>query len=274
MTAATSNQPLPARAYVRIALVGAAVFVVLFFVYLWLLPFLADRGEYFVRYVLFVVLGIDGAVILSAVMRSSSFVNYKERGFSVKVGGPAAVCFLIVWGGIKYVPDTPQTFDVTIRPQSAESAIITAGSVLIDLDSDRRTQLLSPNGEADFKQIPWRFRGSNVNVLPEIEGYEEKPQKVALSRSVITLTLVELPPPVTTLSGSIMLPKGEIRDLRILVEGQKGETSPDSYGRFEISVAGKPGDRVRVKVFVGERLEYDDFQTLPGPVTLKLHENR
>jgi hypothetical protein len=130
MKTAVSDQPLPAKAYVRIALVGILVFFVLLVIYSLVIPLLAKHGDlYFFRYILLVMLGLFGAIILFGVMRSSSAINYKEQNWSVKVGGPAAIFALIVWGGIKFVPNTPQTFDITIRPQSADppSAIIASG---------------------------------------------------------------------------------------------------------------------------------------------------
>jgi hypothetical protein len=107
-----------------------------------------------------------------------------------------------------------------------------------------------------------------------VEGYEEIPQSVVLSGSVVILPLLKLHPPVTLLRGSITMPRGKTRDIKILVEGQKGEASPDKFGRFEIKVDGKPGDTVRVKVFIDGNLAYDDFQSLPGPVTRVLHPHR
>jgi hypothetical protein len=276
MKASVPKQPLPAKAYVRFVLVGIVVLLVFVLIYSLLIPRLSEFGElHFFRYILLVGLGLIGAIILFGTMSSSADVNYKERSWAVKVSGPAAIFVLIVIGGIKFVPNAPQSFDVTIRPESSdtESAIIASGSIIIDLDSDRRIQPLSPNGEADFKQIPWKFRGKKVKVRPQVDGYEVKPQSVVLSESVVALPLVKLPPPVTVFRGSITLPKGKSRSVRVLVEGQEGEVATDAYGRFEIRVDGSPGDRVRVRVFIDGNLAYDDFQTLPGPVTLvpRLH---
>jgi hypothetical protein len=277
MKVTASDQPLTAKVYVRIVLVGIVVFFILLWIYSRLIPLLAEHGElHFFRYIVLVALGLIGAIILHGVMRSSSAVNYKEQTTSLRVGGPAAVCFFIVWGGAKFVPDTPPTFDVTIRPQSAdgEKAIITSGSLLLDLDSDRRSQRLSQNGEADFKQIPWRFRGMTVTVLPRAEGYEERPQTIVLSGSAVTLPLHKRPPSVSILRGSIELPRRKYRNITIFVEGQQSEASPDKFGRFEMKVDGVSGDRVRVKVVIDGNLTYDEFQTLPGPVTLVPHQTR
>jgi len=56
-----------------------------------------------------------------------------------------------------------------------------------------------------------------------------------------------------------------------MVEGQDGDATPDELGRFKLAVSGKPGDRVRIRVYADGKLVYDDFQMLPGPVTLPMH---
>jgi hypothetical protein len=73
------------------------------------------------------------------------------------------------------------------------------------------------------------------------------------------------------LRGRIDPPPVNPKAVRIVVDGQKEETSPDDLGRFELSVNGKAGDRVRLIVYANGKPAYDDFQQLPGPVTLTLH---
>jgi hypothetical protein len=80
--------------------------------------------------------------------------------------------------------------------------------------------------------------------------------------------------PVTVLNGSLVPPPGAGKAIKIVVDGQDGETSPDELGRFKLNVSGKPGDRVRVKVYDEGKLAYDDFEVLPGPVTLRLKKQK
>jgi hypothetical protein len=162
---------------------------------------------------------------------------------------------------------------MTVRPRSADgrNPIITSGKITIDLDTVRRTESIGPNGEADFKGIPPKFKGATLKILPQVDGYEEQWQRHKLLGNVLELPLVRARP-ISVFTGSIAPPPGKKQDIRILVDGQKGEASPDEFGRFELSVEGKPGDRVRLKVYARGKLAYDDFQVVPGPVTLKLHD--
>ncbi|MFZ0312906.1 MAG: serine/threonine-protein kinase [Candidatus Korobacteraceae bacterium] len=73
-----------------------------------------------------------------------------------------------------------------------------------------------------------------------------------------------------TLLGSIIPPPEKGNAVKIVVEGQKGETSPDEFGRFKLSVNGNAGDRFRLQIYVNGKMAYDDFQVLPGPIAVSL----
>jgi hypothetical protein len=75
---------------------------------------------------------------------------------------------------------------------------------------------------------------------------------------------------MSRLTGSIVPvpPKG--RAVVIHVDGGLGEGRADALGRFDIAVSRKIGERVRLKVYVDDELRYDDYQTLPGPITLRI----
>jgi hypothetical protein len=109
-----------------------------------------------------------------------------------------------------------------------------------------------------------------MRVLAHVDGYEEQWQTPKLEGNVLDVDL-ERAHPITVLNGSLVPPPGVGKTIKILVDGQEGETSPDELGRFKINVSGKPGDRIRLEVFSGGKLVYDDYEVLPGPVTLSLH---
>ena len=164
--------------------------------------------------------------------------------------------------------------------------------------------VLSDLGEVEVKH---QVRVHIVNLHTDFAGNKELPKKVAAARRlaathargkwmVAVAVMVALiaggfwysqrphPPATTdaltltahadnsdvTLIGSIMPPpkKGEV--VKIMVEGQKSMTSPDDWGRFKLPLNGKAGDRIRLQVYVNGKMTYDDFQVLPGPVTLSL----
>jgi hypothetical protein len=266
-------QPLSAKAYAIIALVGFVFGLGLLFVYIYEVPRLIESGtQSQVFYLLLIPWALSCAAFLFGAMRSYARFTDKHLGSALELGGPVVLFGLVLVGGFKLVPPAPQTFDLTVRAHSADGRdpLITSGRITVDLDTDRRTEFIGPNGEADFKGIPPKFEGATLRFLPQVDGYEEKWQRHKLRGHILDLPLDRAGQPVTVLTGSLTPPPAEARDFKILVEGQKGETSPDEFGRFELQVNGKPGDRIRLKVYQGKKLLKDDYYVLPGPAEVSL----
>jgi hypothetical protein len=275
MKKADSAQPLSAASYAIIALLGLIFAAGFTLFYIYQVPRLVESGaQGQVFYVLLIPWALSCAAFLFGAMKSYARFTYKHLGNFLELGGPVVLFCLVLVGGFKLVPPAPESFDLTVRAHSADERdpIITSGKITIDLDNDRRTASLGANGEADFKGIPPKFRGATLKVLPQVDGYEEQWQRHKLKTNVLDLPLVRAALPVTILTGKISPPPGTGKTIKILVEGQKGETSPDALGRFELGVNGKAGERVRVLVYSDGKPVYDDYQVLPGPVTLSLHK--
>jgi len=271
-----TTQPLSARAYALIAAAGLILAIGFTLFYIYKVPRLAQSGaQGQVFYLLLLPWALSCAAFLFGAMRSYARLTYKHLGNFLELGGPVVLFCLVLIGGFKLVPPAPETFDLTVRAHSTDGRdpIITSGRIIIDFETNRVPVLIDAEGEANFKGIPARFKGATLRVLPQVEGYEEEPQEHRLEGRVLDLAL-ERAHPVTVLTGSIVPLPGPGKTIKILVDGQESETSPDELGNFKLAVRGKSGDRVRLKVYRGGKLVYYDNQWLPGPVTLSLHENR
>jgi hypothetical protein len=275
MKKADSTQPLSPMHYAMIAVAGLIIAAGFTLFYIYQVPKLVANGaQGQIFYLLLIPWALSCAAFLFGAMKSYATFTYKHLGGVLELGGPVVLFCLVLVGGFKLVPPSAESFDVTVRAHSADQhdPMITLGKITLDLDNDRRTAPLGVNGEADFKGIPAKFKGSTLRVLPQVEGYEEQWQEQQLKGNVLDLALARAAPAVTILKGIISPPPAAGKTVRVFVDGQKGETSADDLGRFELSVNGKPGDRVVVKVYVDGKQVYDDFQVLPGPVTLSLHK--
>jgi len=207
-------------------------------------------------------------------MKSYASFTSHHLGGVLELGGPVVLFCLVLVGGFKLVPPAPGTFDLTVRPYSADgrNPIITSGKITIDLDNDRRTASLGDKGEADFKSISAKFRSATIKVLPEIDGYDTKARtlKVESNSNVLELPLTRAAP--ISLEGTIDPPPdafgnairaAKFQSVKIVVEGEN-EATPDVSGMVKMRVHGKAGDRVRVRVYFDGRMVYDDYQVLPA----------
>lgn len=267
-------QLLSARAYAVIALFGLAVAICFTVLYIYLVPRLVQNGaQDRVFYVLLIPWGLASAAFLFGAMGSFAHFTHKHLGNALVLGGPVVLFCLVIVGGFKLVPPLPETFDLTVRPHGPNGTdpVIMLGEITIDFDNYRRSQPLSSNGEADFKGVPAKFRGATVGVVPRVDGYIQEWQHLELKGMVLDLTLRRELQPVTHLTGSIAPPPKDWAELRIMVDGQSAEGKVDQLGGFNFQVTGREGATIRLKIYDGTNLVYDDFQTLPGPLTLALH---
>ena len=265
------------QAYAFMALVAGVIGIGLLFFYVYQVPKLIEAGvQNQVFYLLLIPWGLSCAVFLFGAMRSYARFTYKHLGSALELGGPVVLFALVLVGGFKLVPPAPETFDLTIRAHSADGSqpIITSGRITLDLDNDRRTESFGSNGEANFKGIPPKFMEATVKMLPQVDGYAEQWVRHKLRGNVLDIALERAQTPQIILKGILMPAPGRRRHIKIIVDGQKGEATADEWGRFELPVYGKDGERIRLKVYDGSELAYDDYQTLPGPVTVLIKKVR
>lgn len=270
------SQPLSGQMYAIIALVGLLFGVGLLLFYVYEVPRLAENSaQNQVYYLLLIPWALSCAAFLFGAMRSYARFTHKQVGNALELGGPVVLFALVIVGGYKLVPQPSPTFDLTVRPYGKDGgdAVITTGRITIDLDTDRRTESVDSEGEANFKGIPSRFQGATLRILPQVDGYTEEWQRHKIRGNVLQLPLVRQAKLMTRLTGSI-IPPSKQSVVKIIVAGQNVEALPDEFGRFELNVNGKIGDRVRLQVYADGELAYDDYQVLPGPVMLKLHPRR
>ena len=271
-------QPISPMIYAVIALVGLVFALGFTFFYIYQVPRLVQSGaQGQIFYLLLIPWALACAAFLFGAMKSYAGFTYKHIGSALELGGPVVLFCLVLVGGFKLVPPAPETFDLTVRAHSEDDRVplITTGKVTIELGTALLTEPFSSNGEADFKGIAPKFEGSTIRMLPQVEGYEQKWQyhKVP-AKHVLDIPLISAAQPLTLLTGSIVPVPAKDAHIRILVEGQSVETSPDELGRFSLNVNGKPGDTVRLKAYANNQLVYDDYQSLPGPITIKLRSYR
>lgn len=104
---------------------------------------------------------------------------------------------------------------------------------------------------------------------PHVEGYEDRTYRVPVKSRVIDLVL-ERSHPTSMLTGTVVPAPGTARTVTVFTDGDGGEGKADEFGRFRFSVKGKAGEQVRMKIYVDGKIAYDDYQTLPGPVTISI----
>jgi hypothetical protein len=268
-----SAQPVSARNYVIVAALGLIFSAAFTLFYVDRVPRLVQNGvQEQVFYLLLIPWALLSATFLFGAMKSYARLTHKHPGTSVELGGPVVLFCLVLVGGFKLVSSTPESFDLAVRAHSKDVPLITYGQITLDLPGLPHATI-GPDGEANFKGLPAQFKGKPIRALAHVDGYAENWQAPSMNGNVLDVYL-EQSQPITLLTGTIVPPPNDGKIIKIVVVGQDGLTSPDDLGRFKLSVNGKTGDRVRMKIYKNTTLIYDDYEVLPGPVTLVLQNRR
>lgn len=87
---------------------------------------------------------------------------------------------------------TGDTFSVTIRAFRENGDILSQGTVLLYLGADTRDAPIAKNGEANFKEIPLKFRGAPILVSVHIGGHKitTTPERISLAE-VLTIVATD-----------------------------------------------------------------------------------
>jgi hypothetical protein len=271
---AETQDGMSAIAYAVISLVGLLFAIGLLMFYVYQVPRMAQSGvQNQVFYILLLPWGLCCAAFLFGAMRSIARFTHKKMGSGLELGGPVVLFCLVVGGGFKLVPSAAESFDLTVRPHSAAEAIISTGKIMIDLGTDRRSENVASNGEANFKGIPAKFKTAPVKVLAQIDDrkYKQQWQEYKLSGSMLDLPLEPAAEAKSHLSGTIIPPPEDWAKLRVTVEGQAAEAKVDELGRFDVSVSGRDNDEVHLLIYSGQKLVASEFAHIPGPMSIRLH---
>src|SRR4051812_40324288 len=174
MNRVNSSQPLSAKSYVVIALLGLIFAAGFTLFYIYRVPGLVERGlQGQIFYLLLIPWALSCAAFLFGTMKSYARFTYRHLGSFLELGGPVALFCLVLVGGFKLVPAAPATFDLAVRAHSKDNPLITAGQITLDLPGLPHANI-GPDGEANFKSIPAGFKETPIRVLPHIEGYVEE----------------------------------------------------------------------------------------------------
>ena len=251
------EQGLSAAGYALAALIGLLVAVGLLLFYVYQVPKMVQSGvQNQVFYILLLPWGLACAAFLFGTMRSIAKFTHKRLGGALELGGPVVLFCLVVAGGFKLVPSAPEAFDLTVRAHSTSQPIIKQGKITIDLDNTRRTEEIASNGEANFKGIPAKLKGTSVKVLAQVTGYKEDWQSEKLSGNTLDMNLK----PLDHLNGIITNPPKDWDKLRVQIVGQSNEAKVDKSGQFELPVSATENGQVDLLVSDGSN------QYICGPI--------
>lgn len=237
---------ISAKGYGMMALIALLIGIGLLVYYVEEVPNLPPNVRNQVYYVVLFPSAIACAVALFGAMRSYARLTAKQPGIALELGGPVVLFVLILWGGFYVVPPPRDTFDLTVRAHSADGSVpvIKSGSVTLELDNNRPTRSLAPDGEADFKGVPAKFLGTTIRILPQVDGYEEKWQEHKVEANSLDLSLEKIWPRPIAYQGFVQDEQGNpLSGVQVTSPDCDQQVLTNAKGTFVFQVSVTPETR-------------------------------
>ena len=226
-------------------------------------------------YIILLPLGLSVAAFLFGALRAYGFYKGKLFGGALELGGPAVAFFLVLVLGFQ-LPSPAANVSLTVYvhgpggPQDLR--LRGTGTVRIDTGGLRRLAPIDANGQAVFMEIPANFRGQEVAVGLDAEGYEliDPNQTIRLDGSS---AYVSVRKKAGRIAGHVEDEMGDpIGGVGITVLGITTLTKID--GSFEVSI---PGDQLQSyltlrAVIPGYTIWSDYVVPNSNEITIALHK--
>lgn len=190
-------------------------------------------------YIVLLPLSLAASGFLFAVLRSYAVYTGKVLGGTLELGGPIVAAVGVVIAGF-WLPKPAEAFSVTVLVHGEagphDLVLRNIGVVWMTLGPDPRQERIGDKGQADFKNLPASFRGQEVPVSVEAEGFEivRPSEKYRLSGTSIDVTVRRK---TARLAGRVQDEAGKpVLDAVVSVAGTSVKT--DATGYFELIVSG------------------------------------
>lgn len=224
-----------------------------------------------IYYITLIPFGLCVAFGTFGCMRSYGHYRGKNLGGKLELGGPIIAVALVVGAGIYSAPGS-ESFALTVYvhgeagPQ--EMLLRDTGNVVIDLGPDRRIEAIGAKGEAYFPSVPSSFRGQEVPVWVDAEGFEvvDGGTKRRLDGSSLYLPVQRT---IARIAGKVMDETG-LPVAGAMVEMAGLSTKTDASGNFEFFVQEEQPPYAAQIIVTGYQPWRGDLTASPSGATIML----
>jgi hypothetical protein len=191
-------------------------------------------------YLVLVTLGLSAAAFLFGGLQSYARYRGEQFGGTLELGGPVVLFLLVLILGF-WLPKPASNFPLTVYvhgPDGPQDLILRgSGYILLDIGGERKKRPIGNDGEVVFSEIPANFRGQEVAVTLDADGYDlyDSHQKAHLTESSVYVEVHKKPGSVR---GYVHDDEGKpLQDVSIALAGLTAQSNQNGY--FEIDIPGK-----------------------------------
>jgi hypothetical protein len=222
-----------------------------------------------VYFFLAVILALVATAFLAGAMRSVARYNATFQNKSLYIAGPALIFIIILYIAYEYRPQNQGgPLSLSVLFTGPPGALVQSGTVYVRIGQYANTEEISQRGTASFTGINADYRGEQIDISADIEGYllDTARTRYRLSETGehTNLTIrLKRAGHHTAVRGKVMLPeKKGIPAARIIFQGVDSVYTTDSLGNFSVVLPLKPGSETRVIVMKGPLEIYNSLRTV------------
>lgn len=262
---------ISAYKWVIISGVGFILFLIsafLFGIYGDKLNFVNESAYFF----LLIPLALVCAAFLFGAMRSHARYTGKAYGGTLELGGPVVVLALIILLGFKFRPKEMEfSYTINFFETGDTTEVIKDGSVELFFGTARIAKKIS-EGQTVFNEMPSVYKGKNATLISKAKGYITKRQTVVMPFENIAQNIfLEKIKDSVSIHGLLKDAKRRpVKDASLVFADGLLKTTSDSYGNFNVTMPFKDGQEVPLRIYVKDKLEYDNLIVLSNNVSLNI----
>ena len=194
-------------------------------------------------YLVLVPLGLSASAFLFGALRSYAQYRGKQFGGVLELGGPVVLFLLVLILGF-WLPKPASNFPLTVYvhgPGGPQDLVLRgSGYIMLDVGGERKKRPIGNDGEVVFSEIPANFRGQEVTIALDVDGYElvDARQKAHLTENSVYVEVRKKP---GRIRGYVHDEDGKpLAAVSIVVAGLTASTNQDGY--FDLVI---PGDQLQ-----------------------------
>ncbi|MCW3115828.1 MAG: hypothetical protein JWR18_4224 [Segetibacter sp.] len=221
---------------------------------------------------LLIPLALVCAGFLFGALRSHAKYTGKAYAGTIELGGPVVVLALIILMGFKFRP-TEKEFSYTVNFFEANDTteIIRDGSVELFFGTARLAKSIS-EGQSVFNELPSTYKGKGATLITKAKGYVTKRQAVVMpfGNTAQDIFLDKIKDSVSIHGLVKDARKRPVKEASLVFADGLLKTTSDQYGNFNVSMPFKDGDEVPLRIYIKDKLEYDNLVVLSNNVSLNI----
>lgn len=224
---------------------------------------------------LLVMIGLIASGFLFGALKSHAKYSGKVYNGTLELGGPTVLFILVMYLGIKFSASAPTYFTLkfTVFGTSSKDELVNTGMVKILFN--KPDSGLIRNGSVSFTDVPTDLQGKKITVIPVTTGYYIVAQDIIVPDGTMPVELhLKRKPDSLSLSGIVVNRSGQpVANATVVLADGLFTCKADEYGNFRLSLPYKDGAELPVRVYLKNKLHYNNTQVLSAkvPLTLQLH---